>query len=383
MSFSRGPKLVTDGLVLALDAANVNSFRGEPTINKSRVNISNWTTTNRYDIVEVFNIKPPFKGARVFQITRNQSNSLLREGSTSSGPLTPDSSIDHTFSVYIKKHPNTEVGSSFVMDIGDGAMVSVNLDNLSNEWERPECTGIGNNTNGTRDFVDIVLTGEIGNTIYVSSPQVEKKPYSTPFVDGTRGTTVATGGGWADRSGNNNHGELVNGPTFDSGNNGSIVFDGVNDYVNIPNFSSLALSPACTISIWSYVKQNKGYHFWGNGIFLLQIQSNQTYRLRFNLNGTWRGTYTTSYPLNAWHKLDITWDGTNTKIYINSEEIINSTTDSSHTSFSNTTTNPLEISRRSNDYSNVDITQFQIYNRALSAEEIQQNYNATKSRYGL
>jgi hypothetical protein len=175
----------------------------------------------------------------------------------------------------------------------------------------------------------------------------------------------------------------VNGVGYNGSNLGSLSFDGVNDYVNIPNFSALALSPACTISIWSYVKQNKGYHFWGNLIFLLQIQSNQTYRLRFNLNGDWRGEYTTSFPSNIWHKLDITWDGTNTKMYINSQETVTSTLDSSFTAFSNTTNQPLEISRRDSDYSNVDISQVSIYNRALTATEIQQNYNALKGRYGI
>jgi hypothetical protein len=186
---------------------------------------------------------------------------------------------------------------------------------------------------------------------------------------------------WTDLSGNGNNGTLVNGVGYSGSNLGSLSFDGVDDYVNIPNFSSLANSPACTISIWSYVKQNKGYHFWGNLIFLLQIQSNQTYRLRFNLNGDWRGEYTTSFPSNIYHKLDITWDGTTTKMYINAQETVSSTLDSAFSSFSNTTNQPLEISRRSTDYSNVDIPQVSIYNRALTASEIQQNFIATRSRF--
>ena len=37
---------------------------------------------------------------------------------------------------------------------------------------------------------------------------------------------------WSDLSGNSNNGTLTNGPTFNSGNGGSIVFDGTNDYIN-------------------------------------------------------------------------------------------------------------------------------------------------------
>ncbi len=188
---------------------------------------------------------------------------------------------------------------------------------------------------------------------------------------------------WTDLSNNGNNGSLINGPTFSSDNLGSISFDGVNDYVNIPNFTSLALSSACTISIWSFIRQNKGYHFWGNGIFLVQIQSNGNYRLRFNLDGNWRSSYSASFSNNIWHKLDITWDGNITKIYTNSQEVVNSTADSSFNAFSNTTTQPLEISRRSSDFSDVNIAGVQLYNKALTPSGILQNYNATKGRYGL
>lgn len=188
---------------------------------------------------------------------------------------------------------------------------------------------------------------------------------------------------WVDLSDNGNNGTLINGVSYNDNNVKSLSFDGSNDYVNIPNFSALALSTACTISIWSYVKQNKGYHFWGNIIFLVQIQSTQTYRLRFNLDNDWRSTYTTNFPLNAWHKLDITWDGTNTKMYINSQQTVNSTSDSIYNAFSNATNRALEISKRNTDCSNVDISQILIHNQALTASEIQQNFNATRARYGL
>jgi hypothetical protein len=44
-----------------------------------------------------------------------------------------------------------------------------------------------------------------------------------------------TGTTWSDLSGNNNTGTLTNGPTFNGGNGGSIVFDGVDDYADFGN----------------------------------------------------------------------------------------------------------------------------------------------------
>ena len=56
---------------------------------------------------------------------------------------------------------------------------------------------------------------------------------------------------WNDVSRGGNNGTLTNGPTFNSANGGSIVFDGVNDYVALGNISSLILANnQFTISYW-------------------------------------------------------------------------------------------------------------------------------------
>ena len=50
---------------------------------------------------------------------------------------------------------------------------------------------------------------------------------------GDRKSYSGSGTTWTDRSGEGNNGTLVNGPTFDSGNGGSIYFDGGNDDCDI------------------------------------------------------------------------------------------------------------------------------------------------------
>jgi hypothetical protein len=55
---------------------------------------------------------------------------------------------------------------------------------------------------------------------------------------------------WKDLSGNNNTGTLTNGPTFNAGNMGSIVFDGTNDYVGFTYNSIFNPSTSVTLSIW-------------------------------------------------------------------------------------------------------------------------------------
>jgi hypothetical protein len=88
---------------------------------------------------------------------------------------------------------------------------------------------------------------------------------------------------WTDLSGNGNNGTLTNGPTFSAGNQGSIVFDGVDDYVEVSNASSLNASTQ-TISVWynattvpgraativakhDAIGSYNGYHMYtGNGV---------------------------------------------------------------------------------------------------------------------
>ena len=55
-----------------------------------------------------------------------------------------------------------------------------------------------------------------------------------------------TGTAWNDISGNGNNGTLTNGPTFTTGSGGSIVFDGVNDYVDISQ-GNLTASTTLTV----------------------------------------------------------------------------------------------------------------------------------------
>ena len=55
---------------------------------------------------------------------------------------------------------------------------------------------------------------------------------------------------WSDLSGNSNNGTLTNGPTFDSGNKGSIVFDGIDDSISVGHTALLNPTLNMTISVW-------------------------------------------------------------------------------------------------------------------------------------
>ena len=196
---------------------------------------------------------------------------------------------------------------------------------------------------------------------------------------------------WFDLSGNNNSGSLVNGPTFNTGSFGSIVFDGVNDYIDCGNNSKLDLYTSITIESW--VKWNGNNAFDFIPIIEKQYNNQDTYFLGFNSSsrlhfGTYGGNMqstNTIWTIGTWYSVTATYfstpsitgslyiNGVNEPLFVNSLDTMISTT------------TPVYIGYRyvQNLYFNGAIAGLKIYNRALSAQEVQQNYNAQKSRFGL
>jgi hypothetical protein len=192
---------------------------------------------------------------------------------------------------------------------------------------------------------------------------------------------------WNDLSGNDNTGTLTNGPTFDSGNQGSIDFDGSNDYIDLPNdvgYTSSGVSVFCWYKVDGTPPGN--YHILCGGQQLeLSINTSYTY-IR-------NGIYTTSgrfvqndgnVSLNDgnYHYYGLTYDGSTKRSYIDGVQVgTQSITGTLTTSFSNR-----RLGRFGGDtsyYAHGLMGSYNIYNRALTASEVLQNYNATKGRFGL
>jgi hypothetical protein len=191
---------------------------------------------------------------------------------------------------------------------------------------------------------------------------------------------------WRDLSGNNNSGSLVNGPTYNSGNAGSIVFDGTNDYVNCGTNSSLDFGTgSATIGAWFKTSNNVGAlctKRQGTG-FQLYVFSGRLYA---DGAGTPTGVYSTAnVNTNIWKYGVVVYDrsGGLIRLYVNGNA--DGTTALGGTTL--TDTGSCNIGRATlgapGDYFNGIISQVSVYNRALSASEVLQNYNATKGRFGL
>jgi hypothetical protein len=192
---------------------------------------------------------------------------------------------------------------------------------------------------------------------------------------------------WRDLSGNNNSGSLVNGPTFSSQNGGSIVFDGTNDRVDISHNSLYNFTTGLTISCW--YKTTVGLDSYittkSNDSFYLCVGPSGTTvnKMSFFLNGTSGGWLQSTANANTgnWTHVSANWVGGVSYIYLNGVLDISA----SRPGILQIGTSTLNLAYRvdGDKYLNGSISNFQMYNRALSASEVQQNYNATKTRFGL
>jgi hypothetical protein len=187
---------------------------------------------------------------------------------------------------------------------------------------------------------------------------------------------------WNDLSGNLNSGSLINGPTFNSANGGSLVFDGVDDYIDCG--SSIQLSNTFTLSVW-HKNINTGYVIdqgtVGNDPTGCLEFTNRGLSLGLNNieNVTANGTF---LDTTTWNHTDCTFTSGTVNFYING--IFDSSKTTVSTSF--TPSGTLKIGRRSFNTATIlsgNISIVKIYNRVLTATEVLQNFNATRSRFGV
>jgi hypothetical protein len=205
---------------------------------------------------------------------------------------------------------------------------------------------------------------------------------------------------WRDLSGNNNTGSLgVSGsgtiPTYNNINGGVLTFNGNNNYVNLG--SSPINFPTGNITVLSWCRVSAFNSTWniiitkwfstigapgGSFDFHFSIKNNG-FTNRQNLYTTSNSDIYSTTPLftNTWYNIGFTLvNGGLLQFYLNGIQ------DGSVSPVTRTYGSDSLImgDSRSSLYAlNGNVANSQIYNRALSASEIFQNYNATKGRFGL
>ena len=173
---------------------------------------------------------------------------------------------------------------------------------------------------------------------------------------------------------------LVNGVGFTSSNNGAFIFDGSNDYINFGNSSAVQQSSG-TLSAWAKASSPGGGY---RGIIAKQGAYGLFYTDSVLVAYDWAADAPRSTGVNiadnTWKNVVLTYQSgvsNGTRIYINGVSVLTTTI-----TVLNQTGNLFGgAEANAGQYASCQISSFNIYNRALSATEVLQNYNATKGRY--
>jgi hypothetical protein len=223
------------------------------------------------------------------------------------------------------------------------------------------------------------------------SPKIVTNGLVLCFDAASRKSYPGTGSFLRDLSVNGKIGTLFNGLTFSTDNGGTFVFNGINHSIQILGSTESFYSEG-TISFWMNSSNIVDYKspfstsaFSGKGISFIQTSASEFMILIFNDLGNAALHYynTLDSPLfqNTWYNVVAVWNKSTNNIigYLNGVQKFNS----------NNITWPtlLEIIRIGNGFGSFyfggKISQTLMYNKALTSQEVQQNFNALRGRYGI
>jgi hypothetical protein len=205
-----------------------------------------------------------------------------------------------------------------------------------------------------------------------------------------------SGTAWRDLSGVGNNSTLTNGPTYSSINNGAIVFDGVNDYAVLTR----PVQDDFTLSCWfkttqSLTSYTSGAFQWWQGAGLVDCEVGGTVndfglslnaaKVSFGVGGASDTSIQSplTYNNNVWHCAVATRIRSSGALvlYVDGASVV------SGTGGTNSLTTPTQLrigSLQTNErFFSGNIAQVSVYNRALTALEVSQNFEATRGRYGV
>ena len=185
----------------------------------------------------------------------------------------------------------------------------------------------------------------------------------------------------------------LTGPTYNSADGGYIEFDGTDDFVTTsnqldPEADGLFANSSSSWSVTSFFNSDTiasgAGAITGKGGGTGASATYVTYRSGSNLNVRLRGgTVATisSISANTWYEVTVTWDGSTANAYVNGVFV-----ETVPVGTAGKQTNNFCIGATASGINNhfkgkVSITL--VYDKALTASEVTQNFDALKGRYGL
>ena len=394
MSLNHSPSIVTNGLVLYTDMANTEkSWKGAPATNLLTYSedfsnaswngnlFGNWINA----VVTTNNVVDP-KGTLT-------ADTLTGNYGKFTNSITATVSTAYTFSCWVK---NISLVNPLYFHIAFGLngtlvqynnILSIPVSSIG-DWTRYSLTvtSPASGINQIQAGIEFGGSKTSGGTFAVAAwgAQLEVGSFATPYIP----TTTAT----ANRSNTQALVDLTGTNTLTAtsltyASDNTFSFNGSSDVITIPGGGVLNISSAITASAWVYYVSGNGRFLQKDGPPYTRCWEMGGYAGTFRTelwhsDGTTLGAPTgNALAVNGWTHCVMTFDGINQVMYQNGVAI---TTTSFPGNIRTDVNTPVFIGGYwSGEYFNGKVGNVQIYNRALSASEVSQNFNALRGRYGI
>jgi uncharacterized protein (TIGR02145 family) len=228
------------------------------------------------------------------------------------------------------------------------------------------------------------------------------RPVSSPVVNsglvmhldaGNSSSYPGSGTAWTDLSTSGNNATLTNGPTYSSSNGGAIVFDGVNDAVLLNNATTFGSPADISINIWvrytDFIATASGRAVFrasslseNVGFAVYQATDSPYNRVKSYVNlgtGLTVLNSTTQLSTNQWYFVTLTYNSSVLSLYINGV-LDASIAGSGGISWPSPARSP-QFGEMFGSYFKGSIAQMTLYNKALTAAEVLENFNALRPRF--
>ena len=399
MGLGHSPSIVLNGLVLALDAGNPKSYPstpapvaltgvGETPANVFDLNVNSFSQGGvNAALTWTGNI---FLGTGKYYIIV-QAWGLPSQGPISGVTLTVGG-VSYTTNYSTLRNTNTDIVGQ---TIGQGGTVPG-----GSEQRRSNLTPLGS---GSLTSITLSAVGGGFRNYFYAVVFVPSGVSDTNFANHVVVTnSLAYPTTWTDLSGNGNNGTLTNGPTYSATNGGAIVFDGGDDYISIGSQSLVGSgNTPFSVELWFYNTKN-----WTSGEETISIRVKQDTEFfvslknisgTFNIYAVFRGETQWGIPLtqsnyvNKWVCLSVVYNGgdkstaASYNIYSNGV-ILPTGTNNLGGAGGVPNCNLLGADGSSGcnatgGFYQGNISAYKVYNRALSAAEVSQNFNALRGRF--
>ena len=369
MGLAHSPKVVTDGLVFYYDTGNTDkSWKGPPVTNlaKNASNQIDWTVSSLSQNVTRSTITPD----EVYRITSTT-------GTSSSFRIRFDNAVLVNNATYTVSYRFKLIsgGPTFrANDWGDAAITRTTTA-LPGGVFYETATGTRAVYDSTYRFLDFEMSNN--TVVEISDLQLEERTFATPYSSRqVRSNTQAL----LDLTNLN----TITANNLTYANNNTFSFNGANNFINAGNNAVLDVGNNITVNAWVFIGSNASYQpiitKVNSGFTLGWELANSSGFLRSTLRPAPIDLSAGALTINRWHMATMTFNGTTLSLYVNGV-LQGSTTGGAVTL--NSTQDLFVGARPQGNYFNGNISNAQVYNRALTAEEIRQNFNALRGRYGI